>query len=169
MARNISTHWNARRANAIAGWLAVWLLLLLGLKYWVSSHYVTDKDGRPFAAQLQPMIPGHPDKLLFVEDMTRNGLNLYLDTDIERVSFKPIQKMISDSSYDSTLAQALAQPGSHRVFIMKRNVEQFFLDAVKAAHKSPVLLGRIEEAKKRDDRERVVYTLAGDFPANAAP
>ncbi len=169
LARNVSAHWNERSSGRIAGLLALWFVLLLGMKYWVSAHYVTDKDGRPFAAQLAPMIPGHPDKLLFVEDMTRNGLNLYLDTDIERVSFKPIQKMISDSSYDSTLGEALVQPGSHRVFIMKANVEQFFLDSVKAAHKAPILLGRIDEAKKRPERARVVYTLSGDFPDNTAP
>ena len=169
LGRNISASWKVSGEKTTAIWIAVWLLAMLGLKYWISAHYVTDKDGRPFAAQLQPMIPGHPDKLLFVEDMTRNGLNLYLDTDIERVSFKPIQKMISDSSYDCTLGEALLQPGSRRVFIMKVNVEQFFLDSVKAAHKAPVLLGRIEEAKKRPERERVVYTIEGDFPGAAKP
>lgn len=169
LARNISSYWTGRTAQNTAKLLTVWLLLLLGVKYWVSAHYVNDKDGRPFAAQLQPMIPGHPDKLVFVEDMTRNGLNLYLDTDIERVSFKPIQKMISDSSYDSTLAEALAQPGSRRVFIMKASVEQFFLDSIKAANKAPVLLGHIEEARKRPDRARVVYTIEGDFPGSVAP
>jgi 4-amino-4-deoxy-L-arabinose transferase-like glycosyltransferase len=169
LARNISAHWSANSSRLVAIWITAWLVLLLGLKYWVSALYVTDKDGRPFAAQLQPMIPGHPDKLVFVEDMTRNGLNLYMDTDIERVSFKPIQKMISDSSYDGTLSEALVQPGNRRVFIMKKNVESFFLDSAKGAHKSPVLLGRIDDAQKRPERERVVYTLAGDFPSGIAP
>lgn len=169
LARNISGCWSEHRARLATIWLPFWLLLLLGVKYAVSAHYPTDKDGRPFAAQLQPMIPGHPDKLLFVEDMTRNGLNLYLDTDIERVSFKPIRKMISDSSYDSTLAEALAKPDHRRVFIMKQEVERYFLDSVKAANKSPVLLGRIEELKKRPERARMVYTLEGDFPGDATP
>jgi 4-amino-4-deoxy-L-arabinose transferase-like glycosyltransferase len=143
--------------------IAVWLVLLVALKAY-GGQLVSDKDDRTFAAELRPLLPGHPDRLMFVEDMTRNGLNLYLDTSIERLSFKPQPKMISDSSYDSTLAEALARPGSHRVFIMKRGVERYFLDAVREAGLTPVALGTVDDARGRDGRERVVYTLAGDFP-----
>jgi hypothetical protein len=81
-----------------APWLLLlWVALLLGVKFW-AANYVTDKDGRVFAQQLMPMLPGQPRELLFVEDMTRNGLNLYLDTDIERISFKPQPTRMSDSS-----------------------------------------------------------------------
>jgi hypothetical protein len=95
--------------------------------------------------------------------MTRNGLNLYLDTSIERLSFKPQPKRISDSSYDTTVAAALAAPGRHRVFIMKREVERYFLDAVRASGHAPVRLGVVADAQGRATRERVVYTLAGEF------
>ena len=144
--------------------LGLWVILMLGTKYYASAVLVTDKDGRKFAAQLMPMLPGQPEELLFVEDMTRNGLNLYLDTDIERLSFKPMPKFISDSSYDQTLAGELREKEIGRVFIMKREVEVYFLNDVRDAGKKALLLGRIPDAKKRPERERVVYTLVGDFP-----
>lgn len=155
-----SRPWPARRA----WFIAAWLVLLVALKGY-GGTLVTDKDDRSFAARLTPLLPGHPDRLMFVEDLTRNGLNLYLDTSIERLSFKPQPKMISDSSYDSTLAQALAQPGARRVFIMKREVERYFLDALREAGRTPVMLGVVADAQGRAPRERVVYTMAGEFPA----
>ena len=86
--------------------------------------------------------------------------------------------MLSDSSYDQTLAQALAQPQRGRVFIMKRNSEAAFLQAVAAANLRPQRLGTLPESHGRLVLEdgwkpvyristtpnRVVYTLAGDFP-----
>lgn len=148
----------------LMGLLALWVVLLLGLKYYTSAVFSTDKDGRKFAAQLLSVLPGHPEELLFVEDMTRNGLNLYLDTDIERLSFKPMPKFISDSTYDQTVAGELREKELGRVFIMKREVEVYFLNEVRAAGMQPLLLGRIIDVQKRPERERVVYTLAGDFP-----
>jgi hypothetical protein len=56
--------------------LAIWILLMLGAKYWAGARYPTDKDGRVFTQQLVPLLPGRPGELLFVEDMARNGLNL---------------------------------------------------------------------------------------------
>ena len=145
------------------GLLTLWVVLLLGVKYGVAV-YRSDKDARTFAAQLSPMLPGRPKHLMFVEDMTRNGLNLYFDSDIQRLSFKPRPKMLSDSSYDRTLAEALGQHQSQRVFIMKREVEGYFLTEVRNAGKQPVLLGVIPEIRGRADRERVVYTTTTDFP-----
>jgi hypothetical protein len=127
------------------------------------------------------MLPGHPDHLMFVEDMTRNGLNLYFDSDIQRLSFKPMPKMMSDSSYDQTVAEALRENKLHRVFIMKRQVETYFLTELRNANKTPVLLGVLPELHSKLARDglvpvilvrttpsRVVYTVAGDFPEAAS-
>ena len=160
----------SRRWWPSAPWLLlIWVIMLLGTKFAASAFWVTDKDGRIFAGQLVPMLPGKPGELLFVEDTARNGLNLYLDTDIERLSFKPQPKMLSDSSYDQTVAGELAEPETGRVFIMKIEVERYFLDAVREGGKQPVRLGTIPDARGRTERDRVVYTLAGDFPTDAAP
>ena len=148
--------------------LALWMLLLLGMKAY-AVHHPSDKNGRVFAEQLRPMLPGHPNNILFVEDMTRNSLNLYFDSQIERVSFKPQPKMLSDSSYDQTVAEELAENEQRRVFIMKREVEQYFLNELRVAGKTPVRLGVLPEVRGRTERDRVVYTIAGDFPATTPP
>lgn len=157
--------------------LGFWLLLLLGLKYVIAAHYPSDKDARVFAARLTTLLPGHPEHILFIEDMARNGLNLYFDSDIRRLSFNPQPQRISDSSYDGSVADALLLSGGGRVFIMKRDTEVFFLDQMRAAGKTPRLLGVLPETHARVVFEhgwpeyrfrtrpnRLVYTLVGDFP-----
>jgi len=165
--------WNALAALA----LVAWVLLLVGGKNLLAG-YPSDKDARVFAARLEHILPGHPEHLMFTEDMTRNGLNLYFDSDIRRLSFEPVPKMISDSSYDETLDQALAEPIRGRVFVLKRAGEAAFLAAVKRAGQVPVRLGVLPETHARVELEdgwkpvyrirtepnRLVYTLAGDFP-----
>jgi hypothetical protein len=55
-----------------------------------------------------------------------------------------------------------------RVFIMKRDMEGFFLTELRLAGKTPVLLGKVPEIRGRRERDRVIYTVAGDFPESAA-
>jgi 4-amino-4-deoxy-L-arabinose transferase-like glycosyltransferase len=161
--------------------MAAWVLALLGSKYAIAVHYPSDKDARVFAARLQPLLPGRPQHLLFVEDMTRNGLNLFYDSDIRRLSFEPEPKMLSDSSYDQTVAEALALPERGRIFVVKRKVSPRFVAAAEAAGTTPVLLGVVPESharlvlegwlpvyRFRTEPNRLVYTLAGDFPVAPA-
>jgi len=157
---------------------AGWLLLLLGLKYYLGAVFPSDKDARVFAARLEAILPGHPEHVMFIEDMARNGLNLYFDSDIRRLSFSPEPKMISDSSYDQTVAEALREDGRGRVFVMKRRSEAGFLEEARLAGRTPVLLGILPESHSRvvledgwwpvyltsTEPNRPVYTLAGDFP-----
>jgi 4-amino-4-deoxy-L-arabinose transferase-like glycosyltransferase len=157
--------------------MALWVALLLGLKYG-AVVYPSDKDARVFAARLQQILPGHPEHLMFIEDMTRNGLNLYYDSDIRRLSFEPEPKLISDSSYDETVAAALREKVRGRVFVLKRPSEAKFVAAVRAAGLEPVRLGVLPESHGklvlehgwkpvlhiRTEPNRLVYTIAGDFP-----
>ena len=115
---------------------------------------------------------------MFIEDMARNGLNLYFDSDIRRLSFSPEPKLISDSSYDQTVAQALAEDERGRIFVMKSRSEARFLEEARLAGRTPVRLGILPESHARVVLEhgwlpvflittkpnRPVYTLAGDFP-----
>jgi 4-amino-4-deoxy-L-arabinose transferase-like glycosyltransferase len=157
--------------------LAAWVLALLGLKYYLGAAYPSDKDARIFAARLQGMLPGHPEHLMFVEDMARNGLNLYFDSDIQRLSFTPEPKALSDSTYDQTVAQALAQRQRGRIFVMKREAEARFLSEASRAGARPLLLGTLPETHARlvldgwrpvyritTRPNRRVYTLDGDYP-----
>ena len=123
------------------------------------------------------MMPGHPEHLMFVDDMARNGLNLYFDSDIRRLSFTPEPKPISDSSYDQTVAEALRGSERGRVFVMKREGEARFLAEAARAGKRAQLLGTLPEShgklawdeggpayRVRTEPNRRVYALAGDFP-----
>ena len=144
--------------------IALWLLLLLGVKGLAPIQLEGNgKDSRAFADAIKPMLPGHPNQIIFVEDMSRNGLNLYLRTNIKKVSFEAQPKPISDSAYDSSLAQELAQPADQRLFIMKRETEAAFLDGVQKTGRTPHKLGEWIEKKSPSDRDRMIYTLENEF------
>ena len=110
-----------------------------------------------------PMLPGHPNQIIFVEDMSRNGLNLYFQTNVKKVSFTKKPKPISDSAYDSSLLEELAQKPDNRISIMKRDTEQSFLAELIKSNITPVKLGEWQEKTKPSDRDRMIYTLDGEF------
>lgn len=121
------------------------------------------KDSRAFASEIRPMLPGHPNQIIFVEDMSRNGLNLYFQTNIKKVSFESKPKPISDSAYDSTLAEELGKASDQRLFIMKREVEARFLSESSKMAQQPIKLGEWMEGKKPSSRDRMIYTLTNEF------
>ena len=47
---------------------------------------------------------------------------------------------------------------------MKAEVEQYFLDTAATSHVVPVRLGELPHILGDSERDRVVYTLRGDFP-----
>ena len=151
--------------------LAGWIGLLLGGK-WLAADPPGDgpiaqglrrNSGDNFAARLRPMLPGAPQEFIFVEDKTRYSLHLYFNAEVERVSFKAWPKRISDADFDKTLAQSLLEPGAGRVYIMKQEVEAYFLTAVQAEGMQAQRLGALPDERKDPAQDRVVYTLAGDF------
>ncbi len=157
-------------------WLSVgiWLLLLIGLKGLAGMDLSGDNslfqglrrnNAANLAAQMRPLLPGPAREIVFVEDKTRYGLHLYLDTEIEKVSFKRWPKAISDASFDKTLDDSLRESHGGRVFFFKRPNTGYFLEAVRLAGKRPVLLGVLADPSGRGDLDRMLYTLEGDFPA----
>lgn len=173
--------------------LALWLLLLVGVKGWAAyppqsplantgdpksvGHRLTEVANnvirglhyntiRNLADQLRPMIPGQAQEIIFVEDKTRYALHLYLDAEVAKVSFRPWPKAISDADFDKTLAQSLRDNHGGRVYFFKRPVESFFLTEVANSGRQPLLLGVIVDPKGRDDQDRMVYSLRGDFPGH---
>ncbi len=144
--------------------IVFWLLFLLSIKAFapviLSNH---SKDSRAFAADIRPMLPGHPNQIIFVEDMSRNGLNLYFQTNVKKVSFIKQPKPISDSANDSSLAEELAQKRDNRIFIMKRETEQKFLDELIKNNVKPVKLGEWIEKSNPSKRDRMIYTLKDEF------
>src|SRR4249919_1604753 len=173
--------------------LALWLLLLVGVKAWAAyppqtmfantgdpksaGYKLTDVANnlirglqyntiRNLANQLRPMIPGQAQEIIFVEDKTRYALHLYLNAEVEKVSFRECSKAISDADFDKTLARSLRDNHGGRVYFFKRPVEAFFLTEVANSGHEPVLLGVIVDPKQRNDQDRMVYTVRGDFPGH---
>ena len=145
--------------------MAVWLIMLLALK--AALPALTESrsgNSRTFAGRLGPMLPGKPDEIVFVEDMSRNGLNLYFDADIKKISFAEHPQPISDSTYDHGLDTELRRSGGKRIFIMKRAAEARFLKGIEGSGMKAVRLGEWTEPRKPTSRTRVIYTLDGEFP-----
>jgi 4-amino-4-deoxy-L-arabinose transferase-like glycosyltransferase len=144
--------------------IALWLALLFSTKalapVLLDNH---SKDSRAFATEIKPMLPGHPNQIIFVEDMSRNGLNLYFQTNVKKVSFIKKSKPISDSAFDSSLAEELIQKPDNRIFIMKRESEQAFLNELAKSDTNPFKLGEWQEKSKPSERDRMIYTLEHEF------
>jgi 4-amino-4-deoxy-L-arabinose transferase len=152
--------------------LGAWLVLLLAIKAGLGNPLgdgaiaqgLRRNSAANLATRLRPMLPGPPEEIVFVEDKTRYGLHLYLRAQIARVSFKAHPKAISDADFDMTLAQSLLAPHAGRVYILKVDNERYFLDAVREAGLEPRRLGALPDTRGEHEQDRVVYTLADDFP-----
>jgi hypothetical protein len=170
IARGLGEHSMARPLRWVA--LGAWLVLLVALKGSLANppgdgaiaQGLRRNSAANLARRLQPMLPGAPGEIVFVEDKTRYGLHLYLHAQVARVSFKPWPKAISDSDFDMTLAQSLASAQSGRVYILKVDNEGYFLTAVQDAGHAPRRLGALPDERGDHAQDRVVYTLADDFP-----
>ena len=143
-------------------WLAIWVLVLLGIRAGLGI-YNHHKDPEVFARKLLVITGEKPREIIFVEDMTRYGLHLYMGSQINKVSFKPQPKQISDSQFDMTLAQALEQKPGKRVFIFKRENEQYFKKALQEKDIKPLFLGVVSDHKSRAQEDRLIYTIPGEF------
>ena len=152
--------------------LGAWLALLLAFKGSLGNppgdgsiaQGLRRNSSANLARRLEPMLPGAPGEIVFVEDKTRYGLHLYLHAQVARVSFKAWPKSISDSDFDMTLAQSLASAQASRVYILKQDNEGYFLTAVQEAGQTPRRLGALPDERGDPAQDRVVYTLADDFP-----
>ncbi len=143
-------------------WLAVWVIALLGMRY-ALSVYDHRKDPDVFGEKIMAITKVAPREIVFVEDMSLYGLHLYLGSRINKVSFKPDPKRISDSKFDMTLAQALDQRQGKRIFIFKRENEQYFISTLREKNLQPLRLGVVADYKKRPENDRLVYTIPGEF------
>lgn len=143
-------------------WLAVWVMTLLGMRY-ALSVYDHRKDPDVFGEKIIALTKVAPREIVFVEDMALYGLHLYLGSRINKVSFKPDPKRISDSKFDMTLAQALDQKPAKRIFIFKRENEPYFINTLREKNLQPLRLGVVPDYKKRQQEDRLIYTIPGEF------
>lgn len=124
------------------------------------------KNARQWAQDLREVMPYQPSEVVFVNDMARYGLHLYLDAEIEKVDFEGDMagKPISDAPFDETVFLELLEAGAeNRVFVMKPLAQERFEAMARAAGWEPVLLGPVQD--------RVAYRLlpAAEAPGEAAP
>ena len=111
------------------------------------------KNARDWAAKLDAVVPYTIKEVVFVNDMARYGMHLYLRAEIEKADIDGdlATKPISDAPFDDVLAHELAEREPGRVFVMRGYVAPRFLELARAAGWSPVKLGTV--------RDREVYAL----------
>ncbi|MGH8108239.1 MAG: ArnT family glycosyltransferase [Arenimonas sp.] len=143
-------------------WIALLVAALLGL-HGLLGIYNNSKDPEVFSEKLLVITKEPPREIVFVEDMARYGLHLYLGSQINKVSFKQYPKSISDSKFDMTLAQALEQKPGKRIFIFKRFNETYFKNAMQEKNIEPIYLGVIPDQDDPGDEDRMIYTIPGEF------
>lgn len=120
------------------------------------------KNARDWAMRLDAVVPYPIHEVVFVNDMARYGMHLYLRAEIEKTDFDGdmATKPISDAPFDDVLHRELreVQPAG-RVFVMRPGEAPRFLAEAQAAGWRPQRLGTV--------RDRVVYALGAE--PDAAP
>jgi 4-amino-4-deoxy-L-arabinose transferase-like glycosyltransferase len=129
--------WPARR------WLVAWALLLLGLRILV-AHYPSDQDASAWARAIEQRVDAPVHEVVFVEDMPRYGLHLYLDAEVEALSLdaleEPANKPENDESLATQLAESATDPGV--VYVVKHKL----LAAVEARMRTHGFRARVRGA-----------------------
>lgn len=113
------------------------------------------KNARAWADELRAMVPSPITEVVFVDDMARYGLHLYLRAEVEKVTFDGdmAEKPISDAPFDDLLVDELREPLPYgRIFVMRTANAPRFEAAVADSGLQPRRLGEL--------RGRVVYTVA---------
>jgi len=139
-------------------WIALWAVLLLGLKF-ASGHWESHKDATRWADELRARA-GHPvHRVIFVEDMARYGLRLHLDAQVYKVLLDPRPEPRFNPSYDEMLAQELARPGGDRIWLCKTDRWPVAKQRIEAA-------GFAVKVLNLDYQGRVIFDV---LPRTAAP
>jgi 4-amino-4-deoxy-L-arabinose transferase-like glycosyltransferase len=140
-------------------WVLAWAALLLALRLG-SSFLHDDKDASAWAREIRQRVEGPLTEVVFVEDMPRYGLHLYLDVEVETLSLDEPGAFSYDPEYDESLAVELAElPLEHGVvFVTKRKAWAEVERRVRAAGSVPVVRGD-------DFHHRVIFTVVAPAAA----
>ena len=120
----------------------------------IGDRVSTHKDSRNWAAGLRAVVPYQPTEIVFVNDMARYGLHLYLRAEVEKIDFDGdmAKKPLSDARFDDTVYDELREPEvEKRVFVMRPWAEARFVAMAADAGWRAEKLG--------DVQDRVVYRL----------
>jgi hypothetical protein len=89
-----------------ARWLALWCAGVLGLQL-AAAHWPTHKDAGAWATAIRARVPGPVTRIVFVDDMARYGLHLYMGVDVEKLSLQPPVQPRFNPEYDAGVAAIL--------------------------------------------------------------
>lgn len=110
----------ARQVRALPPWprIALWCALLLAIKV-AAANWTTHKDAEAWADAIRTRAPFAVEKVVFVEDMARYGLNLHLGAGIEKLSRAPVPDSRFNPEYDETLADELHERDPGVVWVVR--------------------------------------------------
>ena len=123
-------------------WLLAWAALLLALR--LGAAFVPDdKDASAWAREIRERVEGPVTEVVFVEDMPRYGLHLYLDAEVEALSLEEIATFSYDPEFDESLEVELAELQVEHgvVFVTKTRTWPAVEQRVRARGLVPVVKG----------------------------
>jgi 4-amino-4-deoxy-L-arabinose transferase-like glycosyltransferase len=114
-------------AEGVQGWLdwrvlALWLCVLVGLRVG-AALYPSDQDASAWAKKIVAVAPAPVREVVFVEDMPRYGLHLYLDAEVETLSLDELANQPKfNPEYDESLATEIAESADNPgvVYVTKK-------------------------------------------------
>lgn len=89
-------------------WIAVWVVVLLGLRL-ASALWPSNKDAGRWAEALGSRVDHRVEEVVFVEDMARYGLHLHMGVAVEKVSLEPRPREPYGAEFDSSFAGELLE------------------------------------------------------------
>jgi 4-amino-4-deoxy-L-arabinose transferase-like glycosyltransferase len=104
-------------------WLAAWGALLLAIRI-AAALYPSDQDARAWAQAIQSRVQAPVREVVFVEDMPRYGLHLYMLTEVETLSLDELDQPAYNPEYDESLATELAESATETgvVYVTKQKL-----------------------------------------------
>ena len=121
-------------------WLALWVLLLLGLRVLV-AHHDTHKDAGAWAEAIRSRVAGPVAEVVFIDDMARYGLHLHLGAGIEKVTIEDGHALRQADGFDHDLGHELDEHEARVVYVTKREQWPRVLPVLQAHGVAPQTLG----------------------------
>ncbi|MCA1714842.1 MAG: glycosyltransferase [Gammaproteobacteria bacterium] len=138
--------------------LALWAALLLGLRL-ATAHWPTHKNAALWAEEIQTRTPVRVHEVVFVEDMARYGLRLYLDAEIRKISLGPVplDMIVFNPVYDGDAIGELREHDPGVVYICKQGLWPQLQEWIAARGHRAVALGA-------SYRDRVIFQVQPQPP-----
>jgi 4-amino-4-deoxy-L-arabinose transferase-like glycosyltransferase len=113
-------------ARGVPDWrlLALWVCVLLALRVG-AAHYPSGQDASAWAKEIDARSTAPVREVVFVEDMPRYGLHLYLQAEVETLSLEELANQPAfNPEYDESLAVELAESASEPgvVYVTKQPI-----------------------------------------------